>query len=203
MTKVLIVSKTQMNSGVCVGGIVEETCEFIRLHNEKGGILAAETPFQIGDRWILQITTAWNKRQAPHIEDKQIVANRLIENIGTKGIIQFIQSHNLGNRLVDGRLEETFESCLCLQGTKNFINKSAVPNFSTQFWITDKDLVYYQLFDKHYYMYGSIRLKYVGYETPISRISQGTIVRLSLANWWNGDGSNEERCYLQLSGWYI
>jgi hypothetical protein len=21
-------------------------------------------------------------------------------------------------------------------------------------------------------------------------------------NWWDGDGSGEDRCYLQLSGWY-
>lgn len=38
MAVVLIVSKTQMKSGVCVGGINEDTNEFIRIHNERGDI---------------------------------------------------------------------------------------------------------------------------------------------------------------------
>lgn len=31
MATVLIVSKTQMRNGVCVGGIIEQTCELIRI----------------------------------------------------------------------------------------------------------------------------------------------------------------------------
>lgn len=49
-------------------------------------------------------------------------------------------------------------------------------------------------------MYGNIRLKFVGFQEHVSRIQAGTIIRLSLANWWDGQG--EDRCYLQLSGWY-
>lgn len=47
------------------------------------------------------------------------------------------------------------------------------------------------------------KLKFVGFQTIIPYIPKGTIIRLSLANWWNGDGSGEDRCYLQLSGWYM
>ena len=48
-------------------------------------------------------------------------------------------------------------------------------------------------------------LKYVGEESPIKVIPAGTLVRLSLARWWRPEDSEpnfEERCYLQLSGWY-
>ena len=48
-------------------------------------------------------------------------------------------------------------------------------------------------------------LKYVGEESPIKVIPAGTLVRLSLARWWRPEKSEpnfEERCYLQLSGWY-
>ncbi len=203
MAIVLIVSKTQMSNGVCVGGIMENTCELIRLHNERGGNLTSDAPFEIGDRWDLTVQSAWNVRPIPHIEDKQITINRKIENIGINGIINFIKTHNFGNRLTLGSLSQTFENCLCLQGTKNFINRNAIPQFSTQFWIADDDLIHCEIYDKHYYKYGNYRFKYVGFQTPINIIPKGTIIRLSLANWWDGDGSGEDRCYLQLSGWYL
>ena len=28
-------------------------------------------------------------------------------------------------------------------------------------------------------------------------------IRLSLAHWWSKDGETEERCYLQVSGFYL
>ena len=40
---------------------------------------------------------------------------------------------------------------------------------------------------------------------PIKVIPAGTLVRVSLARWWRPEDSEpnfEERCYLQLSGWY-
>lgn len=203
MATVLIVSKTQMSNGVCVGGINENTYELIRLHNEKGGNLSLDAPFEIGDRWEMVVETAWNVRPKPHIEDKQTTPIRKIDNIGINGIKNFIRSHNFNGRLTNGALENTFEHCLNLQGSRNFINKDNIPSFSTQFWISDCDLIYREIFGKHYYMYNGIRLKFVGFQPIIQRIPRGTIIRLSLANWWNGDGSGEDRCYLQLSGWYI
>ncbi len=203
MAIVLIVSKTQMRNGVCVGGIVESTGELIRIHNERGGNLSSDAPYEIGERWELEIKPAWNVRQSPHIEDKQVSSGHKIESIGLNGVIDYIKSHDLGQRLVSGSLERAFEECLHLCGTKNYISTEKVPSFSTQFWITDTDLIHSVEFEKHYYYYGEIRLKFVGFQSPIARIPAGSIIRLSLANWWDGDGSGENRCYLQLSGWYI
>ena len=53
MATVLIVSKTQMRNGVCVGGINEDTHELIRIHNDRGGNLPADAPYEIGDRWSM------------------------------------------------------------------------------------------------------------------------------------------------------
>lgn len=200
---VLIVSKTQMQKGVCVGGIIESTGELIRIHDCHGANLPADAPYEIGDRWLLDIQTAWNVRQAPHTEDKQTSPIQKLDSIGVKGIIEFIHSHNLGNRLVNGGLDETFERCLRLCTTKNYINREHTPSFSTQFWINDAPLVHHFDWGKHYYYYNDIRLKFVGFQEIVDVIPKGSIVRLSLANWWKGDGSGEERCYLQLSGWYI
>lgn len=55
MATVLIVSRTQMANGICVGGINEDTGELIRLHNEKGGNLKSDAPYMVGERWNLRI----------------------------------------------------------------------------------------------------------------------------------------------------
>lgn len=203
MSTVLIVSKTRMNNGVCVGGIVEQTCELIRVHNERGGNLSFDAPYEIGDRWEMSVEKAWNCREIPHVEDKQTTPIRKIENIGVSGIIRFINTHNFGSKLTRGSVRNAFENCLQFQGNKNFVNKDNIPTFSTQFWIADQDLIHSVQYNKDYYIYNGIRLKYVGYQDCIDKIPAGTIIRLSLANWWDGDGSGENRCYLQLSGWYL
>lgn len=203
MATILIVSKTQMKNGVCVGGIDERTCELIRLHNERGGHLPFDAPYEIGDRWEMNIETAWNVREEPHVEDKQSSPIRKIDNVGSRGIIDFVNSHDLGNRLTRGNIQTIFEGCMNFQGTRNFINRQRIPSFSTQFWIADQDLTHSVMFNKHYYVYNGIRIKFVGYQEHVDRIPAGSLIRLSLANWWNGDESGEDRCYLQLSGWYL
>jgi hypothetical protein len=45
-------------------------------------------------------------------------------------------------------------------------------------------------------------LPYVGFEEAAEIIPAGTLVRVSLARWWDTNGTTEERCSLQLSGWY-
>lgn len=205
METVIIVSRTQMANGVCVGAIVESTRELIRVHNERGANLTSDVPYQVGDRWEMNVEKAWNARPIPHTEDKQTTPLRRIENIGVEGIKSFISSNSFGRKLTTGSLSETFERKLHLNGNNNYINRDGVPGFSTQFWIADRDLTHivktYNNKETHYYMYGDIRLKFVGFQEPVSRIPAGTIVRLSLANWWKGQG--EDRCYLQLSGWYL
>jgi hypothetical protein len=34
-------------------------------------------------------------------------------------------------------------------------------------------------------------------------LEANTLLRLSLARWWQQAPELEERCYLQLSGWYL
>lgn len=194
-----------MKNGVCVGGINENTYELVRLHNERGGNLGIDAPYQVGDRWMVDMETAWNVRPCPHVEDKQTSPIEKIENVGARGVARFVREHEykLGKRLTRGVLSRAFEGCLHFDGNKKYIGEDMVPGFSTQFWIADKDLVHEFSFNKDYYRYGPERLTYVGCQDCVGRIPAGTIIRLSLANWWDGDGSGEPRCYLQLSGWYL
>lgn len=207
METILIVAKTRMANGVCVGGINESTCELIRLHDEKGRNLSADAPYEVGDRWsIWGMEKAWNCREKPHVEDKQVpFFNRnKIGNVGIQGIIDFINTHDFGKQLIKGSLDETFEGCLNLTGQSGFINRDKIPSFSTQFWIVDRDLQHTSTdTNKHYYIYNNIKIPFVGFQSLIDKIPAGTIVRISLANWWQKEEGAEERCYLQLSGWYI
>lgn len=151
---------------------------------------------------FLNIEKAWNARPLPHTEDMQTFPVSKIEDVGLKGVADFVKSHDLGNRFTKGELAETFEGCLHLEGSKNYINHDRIPSFSTQFWAVDKDLCHKERWNKHFYFYNNVRLKFVGYQTILNVIPTGTIIRLSLANWWD-DGCGEKRCYLQLSGWYL
>lgn len=200
MVTVLIVSKTRMANGVCVGGINESSGELIRLHNERGGNLTADAPYEIGDRWNMLEKTAWNVRPAPHVEDKQVIPVKKIENVGISGIVDYIRNHNLGNRLYSGSLNGIFDGCL---QSRIYVTRDCIPDFSTQFWIPDDALNHVASFGKDYYAYRGIRIKYVGLQSIVENIPVGTIVRISLANWYNNGDWPEERCYLQISGWYL
>lgn len=109
MSTILIVSKTQMKNGVCVGGIDESTCELVRLHNDRGGNLPFDAPYEIGDRWEMTIQPAWNTRPIPHVEDKQTTPIRKLGNIGINGVVNFIETHNFGAKLTRGDLHNAFE----------------------------------------------------------------------------------------------
>lgn len=202
VTKVLIVSKTQMKNGVCVGGIIESTGKLIRIHNEHGGNLTADVPYQIGDIWEMNVEDPLYKRRAPHTEDKRTRGLNKIKNIGVKGIVNYVNNNASNLPLVRGSIINAFMGVLNVEDEKIYVNHNNTPQYSTEFWIPDRDLTLSNIWDKNYYFYDKIRVKYVGVEPPIDRIPSGTIIRLSLASWWD-DGSGEEKCYLQLSGCYI
>ena len=79
---------------------------------------------------------------------------------------------------------------------------------STGFWIPDRDLML-RADAKHYdYPDGCVArgLSYVGEPKPLPLLPAGTLIRVSLARWWKPDDAEpgfEERCYLQLSGWFV
>ena len=81
MSTILIVSKTRMKNGVCVGGIDEDSYELIRIHDENGGNLPLDAPYEIGDRWEMEVEQAWNARPKPHTEDRQVRPIRKINRL--------------------------------------------------------------------------------------------------------------------------
>ena len=199
--KVLIVGRTKMaGSSRCIGGLLAD-CTSVRLV-KPGGQWDTTSQFDVGDVWNIDFQNLANL-SPPHTEDILVTKYNYVEE-------QTDLRDNLLGRLSpwEGGIDKVFEGMLGFTGNNNgFISRErGVPGYSTWFWIPDTDLI---LRDdgKHYdyqQWFGRKGMSYVGEPTPIPIIPAGTLVRLSLARWWKPDDVEdlEERCYLQLSGWF-
>lgn len=199
--EVLIVSRTRMKNGVCCGGLNLQSGEFIRLHDHWGKNLTESVPFQIGDVYNLNYRQAINCRPIPHIEDKEILPN--YEKLKQLSTTEFI---NKIDRLVDvpsGGIETIFEGKLRHSTFATYISPEDIPQYSVCFWRPNAPLIKSGFLGKTKYWFGgSHAINYVGFQEPIEIIPAGTLLRMSLANWWSADDITEKRCYLQLSGWF-
>lgn len=121
-------------------------------------------------------------------------------------ILEFIKQRKIEiwkgspDTLFDGLLQWTNS------GSGYVSENSSIPNNSVGFWIPDKDLTKKIFYEKVRYGYPKTAnwrsLPYVGFEEAVEIIPAGTLVRVSLARWWDTNGTTEDRCSLQLSGWY-
>jgi hypothetical protein len=194
-----------MYSGKCVGGITIPGLVSVRLLKADGGYHAMNTEFNVGQVWEVEFREP-NSFVAPHIENVLITRAKLISS--NNDIADVIDEDGLTRITSIGHPTGLFDGHLNWTNNRNgYISKTAIPSHSTGFWITDKDL-HYDSQSKHYYyrddedeIYG---FKYVGCDEPIEVIPAQTKIRVSLAKWWHPkDVDMEDRCYLQLSGWYL
>ena len=200
--KVLSVSRTRMSNGVCCGGLNLSTGEFVRLHDHWGKNLSTSAPFQVGDVYNLNYRKATNARPAPHVEDKEVMPDfQLVEQLSTSDIIDEV------DRLVDvpyGGIESIFEGKLHHSAYATYISHDAVPLQSVCFWRPNEPLIKSVFLRKTRYWFGGCHaISFVGFQEPVDLIPAGTLLRMSLANWWSPDDITEKRCYLQLSGWFF
>ena len=197
---VLIVSRTRMKNGVCCGGLNLQNGEFVRIHNDRGGNLSFDAPFQIGQVYDMVYQTAWNVRPYPHIEDKQVLSYRFQKQLSTSEIIRNIDSVV---RVQRGGLEAIFNGKLKHSSYAAYISPDDIPNHSVTFWRPNIALNKIVFMGKVRYRFNNYNISFVGYQEPLATIPPGTLLRMSLANWWSPDDITEKRCYLQLSGWYL
>ena len=202
MRKVLVVSRTKMRNGVCVGGIDLTSGLFVRLHTEHGANLSCDAPYNIGEIWDLELESLWNPRKAPHVEDVMVKSANRLEVVPSERLTCYIKG--LGIPIYCGPLESIFEGKVSFTSRgKGYINESNVPCNSVCFWIPDADLLPNESSGKINFVYKDKQIPYVGFQ-KVNIIPAGTLVRMSLANWWKPDDDTdvEPRCYVQLSGWY-
>ena len=200
---VLIVGRTKMGGDVrCVGGITEEG-RSVRLLSPTGGNLNVHAPYQIGQLWNMTFTPV-SLLRAPHVEDVLVTNARFV------GVVPDVSSYLL-ERLSPwrGGIGQVFGGFIRFTGNNNgyVAERIGVPGCSTWFWVSDRDLSLRR--DGRHYDYVSSFIQnkgfsYVGEPDPLPVLTAGTLLRVSLARWWRPEDQPdmEERCYLQLSGWF-
>ena len=202
--EILITSKTKKGKTACIGGLVTSNNRFVRLLNPGNWDQYADTDFEIGDIWEVSFTDRQDV-VPPHIEDIIIHSKTYIRKVDN--FTEFIR--NSGIQIFRGSPNNIFNGLLgwTNSGSGYIEDKANLPQNSVGFWISDKNLIL-DNDDKHYnYPSSDIflrrRLPYVGFKPKVQVIPKGTLIRISLARWWKPDNSDvNERCYLQLSGWY-
>lgn len=200
---VIIVSKTHMSNAACVGGVLDNG-RFVRLLKSNGCNQDSDTSIEVGQVYTINFSERKYKTP-PHIED--ILVHSMTHKSTFESIDKMVECliSKLKVKIWDGSSDILFDGNLqWTRGGSGYISKNGgVPNNSVGFWIPDKDLKRNDFRDKVRYSYpiGSRNISYVGFQTPIDLIPAGTLVRVSLARWWSPN-DDEERCYLQLSGWY-
>ena len=204
--EIIIVSKTKMSSNECVGGIAKDSGQSIRLLDSNGNNQPIDCEFEVGEIWEIEFTIKGNLTP-PHTEDVLVTSKTFTKRVITN-LVDWITS-NFEDRLWRGSPDNLFDSQIDFTPSgSGFISASkGVPSLSVGFWISDKDLTRKDFSGKVRYNYPSAgnwrSITYVGKADPIDKIPAGTLMRVSLARWWRPDDSDEEeRCFLQLSGWY-
>ncbi len=202
--RVVIVGKTRMGGGVCVGGLLESSGASVRLLPRGGHCHAPNTPFEVGDVWTMQLAVR-PRLTPPHTEDHDEWDARRLESV-KHYLTTFIRAR--GSPL-SGEAGGLFDGSLRFRhsGSAYVSRHGQIPGRSTQFWILPSPLHHHAFDDAHVYRtHGGtfFSVKYVGLAEPVAVIPAGTVVRVSLARWWQNPQAPQEgeTCALQLSGWF-
>ena len=203
--RVLIVAKTRMGGGACIGGITQDG-KSVRLI--AAGIDAhdgAGLEYEVGDVWAVEATPAPDIIP-PHVENIIVHRKRRLPPFRDPIAIieQFMPSKVGGPEvLYEGLTQSTPNGSL-------YISKSgSLPPYSTTFWRADRPLVLDTTGKRVRYRYstegGGCTLTFVGFQEPPQTLPAGTLLRVSLAHPWRPDDGSitEYRCYVQLSGWFL
>jgi len=220
MVQVLIVAKTKMGKGVCLGGLVLNTHphqhQRVRLlpWYPRAFSHPMDTPFNLGDIWDLELEEVSDKN-APHTEDRRIkgFGEQKIETKSKSELKDFllnqIRVHALPvhpSALFNGLIRFT-------DRRKGYVSPAdGLPGYSTGFWrfnqplykkasyqyeedeVEDDDAARYLYYDSGTRVL-VLDVKHKGFDDPLETIPQGTLLRFSLARGY--------KCYLQLSGWFL
>lgn len=196
--KVIILTRTLMAGGVCVGAYDADNDRMLRLLDNNAGRLDGESPYVIGETYSMTYATRHNLA-VPHIEDVAVYEAK------RSGSLSSSQVRELASDLSSGqlRISELFQGRLQKNGSW-YATQDNPPEFSVQIVKTRIPLIKDGQHFKEFGLGASGRVKYVG-STPIARlpafIPQGAPIRYSLARFWDkGDGI--PRAYFQLSTVY-
>ena len=206
--RVLIVAKTRMGSGACIGAITEkgESVRLIPYNADPHD--GANNEYNVGDIW--QVTGEPETSLIPPHNENFVVHQKWRLHT-TKDMKDLVSAIELLMPPKSGDPRELYEGLLQTTGSgRLYIAKQGgVPTYSTTFWRTDQRLTLDTEEQKLRYRYptenGGCTLTFGGFQKPLKTIPAGTLLRVSLAHWWRPENTPyvELRCYVQLSGWFL
>ena len=203
--KVVIVAKTRMSSGACVGALSFSGRSLRLIASDRETNDQFNMEYQVGDVWEVE-TREDPEITPPHIENVIVKSKRYLAPISE--ITEFVEQQFPP---ISGSVEVLFDGLTraTKAGARYIAERSGIPERSTMFWRPDRSLIRDDDQKRIRYRYpsddGGTTLTFVGFQDPIPEIPAGTIIRVSLAHWWcpqeRPDG--KLRCYLQISGWFL
>jgi ATP-dependent DNA helicase RecQ len=202
--KVVIVAKTRMGSGACVGGISCEGSSVRLIAPDAEYNHTFNQEYNVGDVWDVTYTVP--RLVPPHVENIVVHDKKRLAPIGdlTRFIEQYMPPCAGGAATLFEGLAHHVPG-----GPLYIARQSGIPSFSTVFWQPDPPLKLDLRGKRLRYLYPSVEggctLTFVGFQDPLEKIPAGTLLRVSLAHWWRPEDrpDAEMRCYVQLSGWIL
>jgi hypothetical protein len=191
-----------MSDQICIGALAIETNQSLRLLEPDGRNHPLTTEYQVGQIWDITFTKRTDVI-LPHVEDVLVSKATFVregKNVRDNLVLRVTPWRGEPSALYDRLIRFT------QNGSGYICERVGIPSMSTGYWIADRPLVRADDADKVRYAYSvdwpPRILTYVGTGQPLSQIPSGTLLRVSLARWWQPGPDFESRCYLQLSGWF-
>ncbi|MSP12083.1 MAG: DNA helicase RecQ [Chloroflexi bacterium] len=200
--KVVIVAKTRMGSGACVGGLTFEGRSVRLIPAEGDRHEGANLEYNVGEVWEVDFTLPPTLK-SPHVEDIIVRHKQPLARIDN--LVAFIEQRI--PPLAGGPEVLFYGQARPNEFGTLRIAQETIPPFSTMFWRPDRPLQRDSSGKRLRYRYptpdGGCTLTFVGFQEPVEMIPAGTLLRVSLSHWWRPPDhpEEEEHCYVQLSGW--
>lgn len=203
--KVVIVAKTRMGSGACIGAITFDGRSLRLIASDADTNDHFNMEYNVGDVWDVDCEPA-GAIIPPHTENVVVYHKRRLPPIDE--IASFIE-RQMPPRT--GGPEALYEGLLQATplGRLYIVEWSGVPPYSTMFWRPNQPLALDESGQRLRYRYltadGGRTLTFVGFQEPLHEIPAGTLLRVSMSHWWRPEDhpEREVRCHVQLSGWFM
>ena len=202
---VTIVAKTRMGRGACIGGITADGRSVRLIAPDMTFNEHFNLDYRVGEMWEIEGDPP-AELLPPHTEN--IVVRRKRRVGQADDLLALIERHMIPRT---GGLEALYAGLTQGHpgGPLYIAQQTGVPDFSTMFWRADRPLTLDTAGKRIRYRYPTDddghTLTFVGFQEPVEVLPAGTLLRVSLAHWWRPEEypEFEQRCYLQLSGWFL